>query len=184
MNPEIRPSMPLTLVLSVGLDVSLLETRNMMLQSAGYTVESALSVRAAAHRFLAGDFDLVMLCHSILAKERDRITCLIRATGSRTPVVFISGVAGQCDAFATATLEDGPDKFVLGVSEVLLRAARAWSGVRRDRQDLSDVRGKKSPSSSGDFERQQQSKVATVASFSRAPSRGLRVEPLVGLLCR
>jgi DNA-binding response OmpR family regulator len=118
--------MPLILVLAVGLDSSLLEARNNILRSAGFLVESALSVKEAVARFLAGDFDLVTLCHSIPKKESDRLTCLIRASGSRTPVVSISGNPGQLDAFANATLEADPDKLLIGIREVLEKAARAW----------------------------------------------------------
>jgi DNA-binding response OmpR family regulator len=65
--------MPLTLVLSVGPNASLLETRNIVLRSAGYLVESASSMNEAVHRFLAGDFDLVILCHSVPIRERARV---------------------------------------------------------------------------------------------------------------
>ena len=122
--------MPLTIVLSVGPDASLLETRNIVLHSAGYLVESASSVNEAAHRFLAGDFDLVILCHSVPTRERERLTCLIRASGSRTPIISISGNLRQCDAFATATIEDGPN-FLIGVRAVLNKAAGAWSVLPR-----------------------------------------------------
>jgi DNA-binding response OmpR family regulator len=118
--------MPLILVLSVGLDSSLLEARNKILRSAGFIVESALSVKEAFARFLAGDFDLVTLCHSIPKKESDRLICLIRASGSRAPIVSISGNPSQLDAFANATLEADPDKLLIDIKEVLEKAARAW----------------------------------------------------------
>jgi CheY-like chemotaxis protein len=72
-------------VLAVGFDLSLMRTRTLVLQSAGYIVESASTLKEAVDRFQAGDFDLVLLCHSIPMKDRDRLTCLIRATGALTP---------------------------------------------------------------------------------------------------
>ena len=117
--------MPLTMVLAVGLDPSLLETRSLVLQSAGYIVESALSVKEAVDRFQSGDFDLVLLCHSVPRKDRDRVTSLIRASGSRTPIVSIAGDLGECDAFANATLEDGPNNFLAGIRHVLAKAEKA-----------------------------------------------------------
>jgi len=72
-------------VLAVGFDLSLMRTRTLVLQSAGYIVESASSLKEAVDRFQAGDFDLVLLCHSIPMKDRDHLTCLIRATGALTP---------------------------------------------------------------------------------------------------
>ena len=112
------------IVLAVGFDSSLMKTRILVLQSAGYIVESASSLKEAAARFQAGDFDLVLLCHSIPMKDRDHLTCLIRATGSLTPVVSITQNLGACDAFVNATLEDGPNKFLAGVREQLGKAAR------------------------------------------------------------
>src|ERR1700743_2185589 len=53
--------MPLTLILSVSGYSSALETRNMVLQAAGYTVVPAQSIEEAMDQFLAGDFDLVLL---------------------------------------------------------------------------------------------------------------------------
>jgi CheY-like chemotaxis protein len=122
--------MPLTIVLSVGFDPSLMRTRGLVLESAGYLVESASTLKEAADRFQSGDFDLVLLCHSVPRKDRDRLTSLIRASGSRTPIVSITGNLGECDAFANATLEDGPNKFLSGIREVLIKAAKmpgAWT---------------------------------------------------------
>jgi CheY-like chemotaxis protein len=62
--------MPLTIVLSVGFDPALLMTRVLVLQSAGYLVEQASSVTKAIDLFQAGDFDLVLLCHSVPRKDR------------------------------------------------------------------------------------------------------------------
>jgi CheY-like chemotaxis protein len=116
--------MPQTIVLAVGTDPSLLKTRNLVLQSAGYMVESASSVKEAVDRFQSGDFDLVLLCHSVPKKDRDRLTSLIRASGSPTPIVSIAGNLGECDAFATATLEDGPSNFLARTRDVLVKAEK------------------------------------------------------------
>ena len=116
--------MRLAVVLAVGFDSSLMRTRSLVLQSAGYIVESASSLREAVDRFQTGDFDLVLLCHSVPMKDRDHLTCLIRATGSLTPVISIVRNLGECAAFVNATLEDGPNKFLSGVGEELSKAAR------------------------------------------------------------
>jgi hypothetical protein len=105
--------MPLTIVLSVGFDPSLLRARGLVLESAGCLVESASTVKEAADRF----------------QDRDRLTSLIRASGSRTPIVSIAGNLGECDAFANATLEDGPNNFLAGIRDVLVKAEKtpAWA---------------------------------------------------------
>jgi CheY-like chemotaxis protein len=111
-------------VLAVGFDLSLMRTRTLVLQSAGYIVESASTLKEAVDRFQAGDFDLVLLCHSIPMKDRDRLTCLIRATGALTPVVSIARNHGECPEFVNATLEDGPNKFLDSIGVELGKAAR------------------------------------------------------------
>lgn len=75
--------MPLTLVLTVGSDPLLLVARSEVLKSAGYIIVSALSIGEAADHFLNGDFDLVILCHSVPTKERERLIRVIRASGCR-----------------------------------------------------------------------------------------------------
>jgi DNA-binding response OmpR family regulator len=119
--------MALTLVLSVGRDPELLGTRNLVLHSAGYIVVSAASIKEAVDRFADGDFDLVILCHSIPPRERKRLTFLIRASGSQTPIVSVSGDDCEYDEFADATLEVGPDTVLAGIEDVLLKRARRWS---------------------------------------------------------
>ena len=121
--------MSLTIVLSIGFDPSLLETRSLVLQSAGYMVESASSLKEAVNRFQSGDFDLVLLCRSVPGKNRDHLTSLIRASGSRIPIVSIAGNLGERDAFANATLEDGPNNLLAGIRDVLVKAEKtpAWT---------------------------------------------------------
>jgi hypothetical protein len=75
----------------------------------------------AVDRFQSRDFDLVLLCHSVPRKDRGRLTGLIRASGSHTPIVSIAGNLSECDTFATATLEDGPSNFLAGIKDVLER---------------------------------------------------------------
>ena len=82
-----------SVLLNVGQEPWLLHTRELLLRSAGYIVESAHSVEDAIHRFRAGDFDLVILCHSVPAEERQRLVCLIRDHGSSTPVIFVAAGA-------------------------------------------------------------------------------------------
>jgi CheY-like chemotaxis protein len=116
--------MQMAVVLAVGFDSSLMRTRSLVLQSAGYIVASASSLKEAVARFQTGDFDLVLLCHSIPMRDRDHLTCLIRSTGSLTPVVSIARNLGACHAFLNATREDDPSKFLAGIGEDLGKAAR------------------------------------------------------------
>lgn len=116
--------MTLGLVLAIGFDLSLMTIRSLVLRSAGYAVVEASSLKEAVDHFQSGDFDLVLLCHSVPAGDRERLTSLIRASGSSIPIVSIARSLGECDAFANATLEDGPNKFLAGIGDALSKVAR------------------------------------------------------------
>lgn len=114
-----------TLVLSVSLDPMILETRNLLLQSAGYIVVSAVSVKETVHLFRDGDFDLVILCHSLPQTERERLTSFIRASGSRIPIVCVSETAlSERIASADATLDKDPAAFLRTLEDLLSKRAR------------------------------------------------------------
>jgi len=156
----------LTVILAVGLDRSLLGARAQALKSVGYIVKSALSLKEVVDCFSAGDFDLVILCHSIPAKDRERLTCLLRASGSRIPIISVSGSGKpyECDAFANATLQDNPDTFLIGVRGVLLKAAKApaaWN-TPQDRHRIAAPE-KKRPNSIGGQEQQPRTENNSVA---------------------
>ena len=56
--------MQIAVVLAVGFDSSLMRTRSLVLQSAGHRRVSIIAQGGVA-RFQTGDFDLILLCHSI-----------------------------------------------------------------------------------------------------------------------
>ena len=127
--------MPHTLVLAVGRDPVLLETRSQVLQAAGYTVIPERSLKKALAMFREGDFDLVLLCHSIPAQERERLTRLLREHSSRTPIVSVSCFLSALDSFADATIGNDPKELLAGLLELL-------SGQEREQEisgKLKDV---------------------------------------------
>lgn len=148
--------MALTLILSISLDVELLSTRNLVLQSAGYLVVAAYSLKEAVDRFQDGDFDLVLLCQSIPTKEKDRLTCWIRASGSRVPVLSVSASPCQRDTFTDATVESGPKALLEGIKEALLKAGMpaTRASTFRERDLLAPIQDKKAPETHADCERQ------------------------------
>ena len=93
-----------TIILSVGENLTLLETRNMALRAAGYIVESARSLKQAIDQCQAREFNVVIMCHSVSSKDRDCLTSWIRASGLLTSVVSVSRDLGQGDDFADANL--------------------------------------------------------------------------------
>lgn len=117
--------MPVALILSVGHEPMLLDTRSLILRAAGYLVESALSIKQAINHLRTGDFDVVVVCHSIPSQERDRLVCLVRASGSTIPVISVVRMSASdhhSEGFADATVESDPKKLLLGIQEALYKA--------------------------------------------------------------
>lgn len=109
--------MATTVVLAVCLDPLLPD--GAVWNSAGYVFVAASSVREALSHFRIGDFDLVLLGHSIPMDARERLTFLIRATGSHVPVVSIAGPSGHDDSFADATFAHDSNQLFTGIGELL-----------------------------------------------------------------
>ena len=117
--------MPLKLILAVGKDPPLFESRCSTLRNAGYIVDSEYSVKDAIERFKHGDFDLVLVGHSMSARDRNRLAHLIRAFGSHTPIVSVASLHAHVpDAFADAMVEDAPEKLLNGIEDALLKGRR------------------------------------------------------------
>jgi CheY-like chemotaxis protein len=116
------------LLLNVGYDQALLSTRTLVLRSAGYIVESAVSIEEAFQRFRTGDFDLVILCHSIPEEARQRLIQQIRDYGSATPVVFIAANAAAGDRFADFSVDSLPRSLLRTIDAVLSEGSRKGTG--------------------------------------------------------
>jgi len=117
--------MSLTVVLAVGLDSSLLACQSSVWQSAGFIVTSTGSIREAIGHIRDGDFDLVLLGDSIPTDSRDRLALLIRASGSRTPVVCITETATNCDSFADSTIKIEPSNLLQSIGELVAERAKS-----------------------------------------------------------
>jgi CheY-like chemotaxis protein len=115
--------MSLKVVLAIGVDSSRLEIQSSAWKSSGYIVTFAWSIKDAITHFSYGDFDLVLLGHSLPVESRERLTSLIRASGSRVPVVYIADSSHACDRFADATVKGEPTNILQEIEELL--ASRA-----------------------------------------------------------
>jgi hypothetical protein len=115
--------MPISVVLGVSLDAWLLATHEAVWRSAGFIVIPVGSIREAIDHFQAGDFDLVLLGDSISNDIKERMTFLIRASGSKTPVVSIADVSGTDDWFADMTLRNDSSALLKGMGELLAEKA-------------------------------------------------------------
>jgi len=162
--------MALTLVLSVGLDSELLRTRNLVLQSAGYTVVRAFSIKAAMDCYRTLDFALVLLCQSIPTKEKVRLTSWIRASGSRIPVISVSEEPFQEDDFAGVTVVSKPDALLFNLRKALNNLAMpvARTSTSRDKQVAAAAPRNKPPGSSDGYERQARTAEEHLAPLTQA----------------
>lgn len=125
--------MCLALILSIGHDPELLERRSTILRADGYIVDSVSSIKQAIVHFMDGDFDLVLLCHSIPVKERELLTSSIRAFGSLTPIVSIASPVGRApETCANATIEGASEKLLSGIQGALLKAKAPYQSRNRE----------------------------------------------------
>ena len=116
--------MPLTVVLAVGLDSWLLAAHTRVWRSAGYIVVSAGSTREAIDHFNPADFDLVVLDHSISIEDKERLTSLIRASGSQTTVASIGKSSAGSVSFEDAPLKNDSRSLVTGLKELLAEESK------------------------------------------------------------
>jgi len=119
--------MPLSLILILSFNPTLIRTRSLALQSAGHVVVSACSLKETIDYFRFGDFDLVLLSDAVPTRDRDCLIKLIRESGSRIPIVSIASVSDECDACATLTPGESRIEFLAGIRNVLMEAAKAYA---------------------------------------------------------
>jgi DNA-binding response OmpR family regulator len=123
--------MPHTVVLMVGRDRVLVETRSQVLRTSGYVVVPAFTLGQAMDEFLQGDFDLVLLCHSIPENARERLVDVLRKHTSRTPIVSVASFEGQFDAFADATIENDPTLLIASLRKIVTRNRDSSGGEQK-----------------------------------------------------
>jgi len=116
--------MAIAVVLAIGFDPWLVEAQRTVWRSAGCFVTAAESMREALGEFMDGDFDLVLLDHSIPAEDRDRLTSWIRASGSRTPVACITDSSGSPEYLAYSAIENEPHALPRWIGELLATQTR------------------------------------------------------------
>ena len=122
--------MAVIVVLAVGLDPWTLLAQDSVWRSEGYIVIPVYSIQDAIDHFNAGDFDLVLLGHSMIIENKERLTYLIRASGSNTPVVCISSSGEGCHTFADATLKSDPSDLLRGLRELLASRSRTPAALQ------------------------------------------------------
>jgi hypothetical protein len=113
--------MALTVVLAVGMDSWKLATQSSAWKSQGFILVPVDSIDEAIDHFIDGDFDLVLLDNTISSECSERLTFLIRASGSFTPVVCLAATSGDYPAFTDATFRYDSYEPIPGMKELLTK---------------------------------------------------------------
>jgi DNA-binding NtrC family response regulator len=108
-------------LLSVGSDPDLMKTRSLVLLKAGYTLRDAMTIDEALTLFKQGDYDLVVICHSIPEPERLKLITAIRASSPSAKIVVIrkDGELSAKVADETVHSLDGPEALLKTVAHSL-----------------------------------------------------------------
>jgi hypothetical protein len=115
--------MPRNAILSAGRDRPLLFTRNRVLEEAGYIVTGTYTASDTVENFFAGDFDLVILCHSIPHEERERIAQLVRMHSPSTPVIVLADLPTRRFEFGDITVDSDANSLLEAIPAALTLAA-------------------------------------------------------------
>jgi DNA-binding response OmpR family regulator len=113
------------LILSVGLDPSLMKTRTTLLANAGYSVLPSFTIRDAFQIFTSHDIDMVILCHTIPKEDKIQLIASIRERNKRTPVISLHADGEPKDEPVDRYVHslDGPEAFLSCVAQVLAKSS-------------------------------------------------------------
>jgi CheY-like chemotaxis protein len=106
------------LILVLGYDERLLETRRMVLERAGFQVLTAHQMEQAKEVTVTSDVDLLLLCHTLSDRDVRNVASYVREERLSTKLLLITTV--------TASVFEGPWQTVdaLAGAEKMIIAAR------------------------------------------------------------
>jgi DNA-binding response OmpR family regulator len=115
------------LILSAGRDPDLLKARNAALQAQGYRVAAAFGSSEVVDKLLNGDFDLVLLCHTMPHEDRRLLARIICRYSPSTPVVFISDNGSEDLEGGATALRCSSDQILATLTNSLTRRSGPWA---------------------------------------------------------
>jgi DNA-binding response OmpR family regulator len=105
-------------ILSISYDKALLHTRELMLSREGFEVESAVGFSAALQACEKGEFDLMIMGHSIPPEDKAAIIKQLRAVCD-TPILALRRANEAPVKAAEYNLDSGnPERFLSYVKEI------------------------------------------------------------------
>ena len=90
----------------------------------------ARSIRDAIVQFRDGDFDLILLGHSLPAESREKLTFIIRSSGSQIPLVCVTDFPGDHDTFADATIRNEGDDLLRVIRDFISKRTKAYAAAQ------------------------------------------------------
>jgi DNA-binding response OmpR family regulator len=112
-------------ILSISYDQALLHTRELMLSHEGFEVESAVGFTAAIEACKTGQFDLVIMGHSIPQADKTAIITQLRTTCD-TPILALRRPNESPLKTAEYNLDSwDPQSFLGYVKEIMNRKAQS-----------------------------------------------------------
>ena len=105
-------------LLSLGYDPILMPVRSMLLHQAGYEVVEARSLGEALKRIKTGNFDLLLICHSVDEDERDLMIEASRLSLPPVPVLCLTTTPEYSDLNCSAACSTAPE-FLADVDHAL-----------------------------------------------------------------
>src|SRR5437763_6586792 len=100
--------MPSILILSVGDDAFLLRIREQVLIKLGHSVKTIVGVADFPKEFRGGDYDLVLLCHSLATKQVGAITNFVRENRPSARLIGLMPLAEGTFGFFDSTSSTDP----------------------------------------------------------------------------
>ena len=119
-------------ILSIGDDALLMYSRRLILEMAGYSVESARGDLATIEQTLPRRFDLVLLCHSLAEDVINRIVEASTRIAPQTPLLQISSLDNPFENRAHPTLVPADPAALLSAVAGQLANPRGPHGSRFD----------------------------------------------------
>jgi len=107
-------------ILSLSYDGSLLETRRMLLERAGYAVTSAQRLADALNACDTASYDLVIVGHSIPRGDKRELVAELRKRGCTAPVLSLLRADEEPIDEAAAAIDPDP-QHVLDTVERMVR---------------------------------------------------------------
>jgi DNA-binding response OmpR family regulator len=122
---------PKARILSVSADAILLQMRQMIFEKEGYEVVSACGVPAGLERTQQNDFDILVLGHSMLYEDKQKMVEAFRQTSSGKIVSLRRNAGEQLVDGADYHVEADPEPLLKVVAEIALYKAASQNKARQ-----------------------------------------------------